>query len=55
MLMDNVLKTACASTILLQMVGNINEVKEMGLFNYDDMKERIKEKTNDKLEALSKK
>lgn len=24
MLMDNVLKTACASTILLQIVGNIN-------------------------------
>lgn len=27
----------------------------MGLFNYDGMKERIKEKTNDKLEALSEK
>jgi len=31
--MKHILKTACASTILLQMAGNINEVKELGLFN----------------------
>lgn len=52
MLMENVLKTACASTILLQMVGNINEVKEMELFNYDDIKERINKKVTNKFKTL---
>jgi len=48
-LMENILKTSYASTILLQMIGNIDEVKGTESFRYDNVKKRIREKTDDEL------
>lgn len=51
-LLENILKTSYASTILLQMVGNINEVKGVESFNYDNVKLQIREKVDNDLASL---
>jgi protein-disulfide isomerase-like protein with CxxC motif len=51
-LLENILKTSYASTILLQMVGNINEVKGIESFNYDNVKLQIREKLDNDLASL---
>lgn len=51
-IMENILKTSYASTILLQMVGNINEVKGVESFNYDNVKLQIREKVDNDLASL---
>ncbi|WP_191939587.1 relaxosome protein TraM (plasmid) [Pantoea agglomerans] len=51
-LMENILKTSYASTILLQMVGSFEEMKETGLFNYDNVKKQIREKAGDELSKI---
>jgi len=51
-LLENILKTSYASTILLQMVGNINEVKGVESFNYDNIKLQIREKVDNDLASL---
>lgn len=51
-LMENILKTSYASTTLLQMVGSFEEMKETGLFNYDNIKKQIREKADDELSKI---
>ncbi|EIA0016345.1 relaxosome protein TraM [Salmonella enterica] len=51
-LLENILKTSYASTILLQMVSNINEVKGIESFNYDNVKLQIREKLDNDLASL---
>lgn len=51
-LLENILKTSYASTILLQMVGSINEVKGIEFFNYDNVKLQIREKLDNDLASL---
>ncbi|EIU2314799.1 hypothetical protein L4K04_003719 [Salmonella enterica] len=51
-IMENILKTSYASTILLQMVGNINEVKGVEFFNYENVKLQIREKVDNDLASL---
>lgn len=51
-LLENILKTSYASTILLQMVGNINEVKGIEFFNYDNVKLQIRERLDNDLASL---
>ncbi|WP_261653646.1 relaxosome protein TraM [Erwinia mallotivora] len=51
-LLENILKTSYASTILLQMVGNINEVKGVESFSYDNIKLQIREKVDNDLASL---
>ena len=51
-LLENILKTSYASTILLQMVCNINEVKGVESFNYDNVKLQIREKVDNDLASL---
>ncbi|ARF52240.1 relaxosome protein TraM [Pantoea stewartii] len=51
-LLENILKTSYASTILLQMVGNINEVKGIESFNYDNVKLQIRERLDNDLASL---
>ncbi|MGK0706698.1 relaxosome protein TraM [Yokenella regensburgei] len=45
-IMENILKTSYASTILLQMIGNVDEVKNIESFNFENIKSLIGEKTN---------
>ena len=51
-LLENILKTSYASTILLQMVGSINEVKGIEFFNYNNVKLQIREKLDNDLASL---
>lgn len=46
-LLENVIKTSYATTTLLQMVGSINEVKNVKSFNsYENIKTQIREKVD---------
>lgn len=51
-IMENILKTSYASTILLQMIGSIDEVKNIGSFSFENIKSQIREKTNDELNKI---
>lgn len=51
-LMENVLKTSYASTILLQMLGKIEEVEKIDSFNFEKIREDIKEKTVNQLDEI---
>lgn len=51
-LLENILKTSYASTILLQMVGNINEVKAVESFNFDKIKSLIRDQVGKDLASL---
>lgn len=56
LIMENILKTSYASTILLQMIGNIDEVRNIESFNFTEIKSQIREKINEDLhKILSKK
>ncbi|TNL00786.1 hypothetical protein CYD30_28600 [Kosakonia cowanii] len=51
-LLEHMLKASYASTILLQMVGNINEVKGIESFNFDKVKLLIREQVDKDLVLL---
>lgn len=48
-LLENILKASYASTTLLQMIGNLDEVKNIDSFNYENVKVQIREKIDDQL------
>lgn len=51
-IMENILKTSYASTILLQMIGSIDEVKNIESFSFENIKSQIREKTNEELNKI---
>ncbi|MGX5056343.1 relaxosome protein TraM [Enterobacter asburiae] len=54
-LMENVLKTGYAITVLLQMVSAIKDVKEVREFSdYINVKNRIRDETNSKMNEIFK-
>lgn len=48
-LLENLLKASYASTTLLQMIGNLDEVKSIDSFNYENVKARIRDKIDEQL------
>ncbi|EAC0381499.1 hypothetical protein QF20_004709 [Salmonella enterica subsp. enterica] len=48
-LLENILKASYASTTLLQMIGNLDEVKNIDSFNYENVKVQIRDKIDDQL------
>lgn len=48
-LLENILKASYASTTLLQMIGNLDEVKNIDSFNYENVKVKIRDKIDDQL------
>lgn len=51
-IMENILKTSYASTILLQMIGSIDEVKNIESFSFENIKSQIREKANEELNKI---
>ena len=48
-IVENILKATISTTILLQMVGEIKEVKDIKEFSYEKLKGNISEKVDKKL------
>jgi len=51
-LMENVLKTSYASAIILQMIGELNEIKKINSFSFPDIKLKIRKKIDNKLNEI---
>lgn len=51
-IMENILKTSYASTILIQMIGSIDEVKNIESFSFENIRHQIIEKTNKELNKI---
>jgi len=48
-LLENILKASYASTTLLQMIENLDEVKNRDSFSYENVKVQIRDKIDDQL------
>lgn len=53
-LLENILKASYASTTLLQMMGNLDEVKNIDSFNYGKIKAQIRDKIDGQLNKIFK-
>jgi len=51
-LMENVLKTSYASAAILQMVGELDELKNKNSYGFHDLKSMIRRKTENKLSEI---
>lgn len=51
-LLENILKASYASTTLLQMIGNLDEVKNIDSFNYENVKVQIRDKIDSQLTKI---
>ncbi|AXF79030.1 relaxosome protein TraM [Erwinia tracheiphila] len=51
-LLENILKASYASTTLLQMIGNLDEVKNIDSFNYENVKVQIRDKIDGQLTKI---
>lgn len=48
-LLESVLKNSCASSLLLQLITQLNEVKEMNMFEFENIRTEIRDKVQSQL------
>ncbi|HEI6740019.1 TPA: relaxosome protein TraM [Yersinia enterocolitica] len=51
-LLENILKASYASTTLLQMIGELEEIKNINVFSYDNVRAQIRDKVDDQLTKI---